>query len=278
MQILNMAPSSVAKKREWFVSPWKLEKADSKHLAFVPGRSPVAGEDGDSEVLREALQVPTAVDSEEHGGDSNPNDVLEDVLEDEVLDDGLDSLALLEDKTRDVLNEMLNSQEMQVSTLVTLDRIVPVVEFGGCQIFKSTLVSQLNGNPFLSKDRLTRVRNSIYFNNSEDYISAASSSNKCLLGLGSDCGVFFLQRNTLTKSSTVKSALKRKRGRQVRNGVPSSILEGVDEGTWWVGRVQKMRRRVGTKWGMSRQPIDLMNRPVRINKKKVIFALHYGTT
>ena len=28
-----------------------------------------------------------------------------------------------------------------------------------------------------------------------------------------------------------------------------------------------MRRRVGTKWGLSRQPIDLMNRPVRTNKK-----------
>ena len=59
-------------------------------------------------------------------------------------------------------------------------------------MFKSTLVSELNGNPFLSKDRLTRVQNSIYLNNVEEYMSAANSEKTCLLGLGSDYAVYFV--------------------------------------------------------------------------------------
>ena len=64
-------------------------------------------------------------------------------------------------------------------------------------IYKSTLVAELNGNPFLSKDQLTRIKNSMYFNNAEDYLSAANSTIIVLMGLGSDCGVLFMQSRTL---------------------------------------------------------------------------------
>ena len=80
------------------------------------------------------------------------------------------------------------------------DKVIPFVEFFGHKIFKSTLVSQLNSNLFLSKDRLTRVRNFIYFNNSDDYINASSSTKTMLLGLSMDCGVYFMQRSTTTIS------------------------------------------------------------------------------
>ena len=36
------------------------------------------------------------------------------------------------------------------------------------------------------------VKNFIYFNNSDDYLSARTSHNTCLLGIGSDCGIFFV--------------------------------------------------------------------------------------
>jgi hypothetical protein len=86
-------------------------------------------------------------------------------------------------------------------------------------------VSELNGNPYLSKDRLTRFRNSIYFNNAEDYLSAASSSSTMLLGLGSDCGVFFLQTANLNTTLAVKAAKRRKRsGKKVLP--PTSQLGG----------------------------------------------------
>ena len=114
------------------------------------------------------------------------------------------------------------------------------MEFDGQRIFKSTLVGQLNGNPFLSKDRLTRVRNSLYFNNSEDYLRAAQCSNTCFVGIGSDVGVYFLQRTTITRPSTVTAAKRRGNSLAKKSGRVASTLKGVDEGTWWVGRIQKM--------------------------------------
>lgn len=169
---------------------------------------------------------------------------------------------ILLDETRDVITGILNGQEGEPSGLTTPDKVSPIVEYGGHCIYKSTLVSQLNGNPFLSKDRLTRVRNSIYFNNSDDYLNAASSSTSCLLGIGSDCGVFFMQERV----SSGRGATKKRKAKKTPNGRPSSILQGVDEGTWWLGRVQKMRRRVGPRWGPVKEPIDLLN--LKVNDPK----------
>ena len=59
-------------------------------------------------------------------------------------------------------------------------------------IYKSTLVSELNGNNFISKDQLTRVRNSIYSNNADNYTTTSYSISLMMLGFGSDCGVFFV--------------------------------------------------------------------------------------
>jgi hypothetical protein len=83
----------------------------------------------------------------------------------------------------------------------------------------------------LSKDILTRVKNSIYFNNSNNYLSAATSEDTCLLGIESDCGVYFVQRSTIGISSTVKVAAKRSRGCQSRKETVTSVLHGIDEGS-----------------------------------------------
>jgi hypothetical protein len=125
-------------------------------------------------------------------------------------------------------------------------------------VYKSTLVNELNGNPFLSKDRLTRIRNSIYFNNSEDYLSAATSNSTCLLGLGSDCGVFFVESQSHAVESAAKAA--KSRSRMGRLGGPSNVPSTASLGTWWLGRIHKMRHKVGSRWRISRQPVDLLNR------------------
>ena len=108
------------------------------------------------------------------------------LVEDEIVDDDiLDSLLFLEDETRDALSKILNGVEDHFEPIATPPtKILPYVEYEGNQIFKSTLISQLNGNghPFLSKDRLMRVKKSIYFNNSE--VNVASSSSTMFLGLG----------------------------------------------------------------------------------------------
>ena len=58
------------------------------------------------------------------------------------------------------MNIMLSSLEGKISTLPHFPNIS-----------KSSRVTQLNGNPFFSKDKLTRLRNSLYFNNDDDYLS-----------------------------------------------------------------------------------------------------------
>jgi hypothetical protein len=41
-----------------------------------------------------------------------------------------------------------------------------------------------------------------------------------------------------------------------------NIYEGVDEDCWCLGRVQKIRRKIGSRWGINMTPIDLQNRSV----------------
>ena len=142
------------------------------------------------------------------------------------------------------------------------------MEFDGHMIFKSTLVGQLNGNSFLAKDRLTRVRNSLYFNNNEDYLRTIQCSNTCFVEIGSDVGVYFVQRTAITRPFTVTAAKRRGNSLAKKSGRVASTLQGVDEGTRWVGRIQKMRRRAsGTSWGSLKHPVDIANREVFTGKK-----------
>ena len=103
-------------------------------------------------------------------------------------------------------------------------------------------MSRLNGNPFLSKDRLTKVKDSIYFNNSDDSLNAANSIETHLLGLGSNCDVYFVHQVTTTQSSIAKAVGKRKRKKASKARHETCIQNGGDNGTWWIGRVQKMRK------------------------------------
>ncbi len=54
-----------------------------------------------------------------------------------------------------------------------------------------------------------------------------------------------------------------------RVGKPTCICSGTSNGTWKLRRGQRIRRRVGIRWGLSRQPIDLMNKPNAIAKKTI---------
>ena len=216
----------------------------------MPTISPVRGEDDDAEVLRCDLEAREA-EGIFVASNSNPYKDTKTEIEEDVSK----NLVVLEAEVRDVVTKMLNLEEPQVNSALPIDNVIPFVEFGGHHIYKSTLVSQLNANPFVSKDRLTRVRNSIYFNNSDDYISAGSSQETMLVGLGMDCGVYFVQQRTTSASS---SEGKRSRGRPSKRKQVTCVFNSVDEGSWCIGRVQKMRRKVDSSWGNCRQPIDLL--------------------
>ena len=68
LRILNMAPSIQCSNKDWFLIPWLMEKDDPSSFAYVPSKTPVQGEDGDAEVLRNDLEA-TAI--HEASTDSN---------------------------------------------------------------------------------------------------------------------------------------------------------------------------------------------------------------
>ena len=245
-----MAPSNSAPatKKVWFKSPWKLEKEDPTHLVYQPAATLQPG-DAECEPARLERSQDTGIHS---GSSSNPDDLLED----DLASNNETQLQVLQDDTRNVFVEFINDHEEQMSSACTSSKIIPVVTYDGHAMYKSTLVGQLNGNLYLSKDRLTRIKNSIYFNNADDYDGVASSTTTMFMGLESDVGVYFNNLRTTGGSST-RSDKRGKRGR------PSPTNCGVDNGIFCVGRVQKLRVKVGTKWGMCWHPIDLMKRSIQ---------------
>lgn len=42
---------------------------------------------------------------------------------------------------------------------------------------------------FISEDKITGVKHSMYFNNHDNYLNAAAFSSICFLGIGSECEV-----------------------------------------------------------------------------------------
>jgi hypothetical protein len=150
-------------------------------------------------------------------------------------------LQTMESEWRHELDEILDTIDDNVNTTTK-----PVVELDGKDMFKSCLVSQLNGNPTLSKDRLTRVRNGVYFRRDE---RASKKGVSIGFGIGSDCGVLF-------ESNSIPIV-----ERATRKGVSRSTKEGVSCGTWYIGRVQRIRKKDGNRVFDYHNDIDLLDRP-----------------
>ncbi|MCO5555230.1 hypothetical protein L7F22_008774 [Adiantum nelumboides] len=127
-------------------------------------------------------------------------------------------------------------------------QISPFVEVDGKTIYKSTLVSQLNGNPTLYKDRLTRVKGGVY----DTFDKKVTYQSRTCLVVGSDCAVLF---ERLPSKEIRRSKVKGKLG---------STNEGMSKGTWYLGRVVCMRRKLGLSMKETRGPIDLLDRPANV--------------
>ena len=120
-----------------------------------------------------------------------------------------------------------------------------VVELDGKDMCKYCLVSQLNGNPTLSKDRLNKVRNGVYFRRDE---RAPQKGVAIGFGIGSDCAVFFESEYIVVAEHTR------------RKGVYQSTKRGVFCGTWYIGRVQIIRKKDGNRVFEYHNEIDLLDR------------------
>ena len=99
-------------------------------------------------------------------------------------------LPIIEDETWHVISNILDFEEVNGGSNIVVVKVMMLVKYDGHQIFKVTLVSQLNTNIFWSKDRLTEVKKSIYFNNIVDYINTSSLPSSMSVGLGYDVGIF----------------------------------------------------------------------------------------
>ena len=78
-----------------------------------------------------------------------------------------------------------------------------------------------------------------------------SSRNANLFGIGSDCAVYFVDD---TQGLEITNHLKRNRNSTSLNQM------GKSHGTWYLGRVQKMRKKVGGRYVDYKRGFDLTNR------------------
>lgn len=142
---LNMAPSAVARGKKSTV-----EAADSKHWSYHLPVSLVRGEDGDGKVMRESLAT-KAPFTENLEVDPDCN-----LGEDSITTDDLDPLQVVEDECKHAFRDIISTSEaLPITDLEACEcspRISLMVKYCSKMLYKSTLVSELNGNPFLSKD------------------------------------------------------------------------------------------------------------------------------
>ena len=138
------------------------------------------------------------------------------------------------------MDEILDSIDENGSKTIKL-----VVDLDGKDMFKACLVSQLNGNLTLSKGKLTKVTNGVYLRWDGKTPQKGVSIG---FGIGSDCGVLF-ESNWILPTERIG-----------RKGVPRSTRQGVSCGTWFIGRVQRIREKDGNRVFDYHNDIDLLDR------------------
>lgn len=86
---------------------------------------------------------------------------MKDCIGDDGVDDGENHLAMLDDETQNAMMDLLNRIEVLVLQIQNIEKVQPTIKVDGHCIYKSSLVSQFNGNNFLSKDCLARIKHAI---------------------------------------------------------------------------------------------------------------------
>ncbi|KAL3684531.1 hypothetical protein R1sor_002553 [Riccia sorocarpa] len=212
--LLNMAPHTGVRDQTWWKAPWASEKdlgvfAKANDVSTCPADTKAEEYDGEIADPNTTGDLWDLASPLQAGGSDSEEE------------DGANDLAVVGHEARHVMSEVLQ----QVCSEEEVTKFDPLVAYDGHSIYKATLVSQLIGNPTLSKDRLTRIKQSIYFNGVK-HRPRADGVPVCILDIGSDCAVLF---DTENKNRSTRS----KKGR-------GSMTLSKDV---WVGRAQKIRRR-----------------------------------
>ncbi|KAL3687374.1 hypothetical protein R1sor_013683 [Riccia sorocarpa] len=246
-----MAPHTGVRNQVWWKTPWITERElglFERSVEVSPESLESERDDGEAE-LADLNTIGDLWDLTSQVSYEGPESELE--------DDGADDLAVAGHETKHIMSEVFHELCSDEQEVMMFD---PMVSYDGHSIYKATLVSQLVGNPTLSKDRLTRIKQAIYFNGVKQK-ARVDGVPVCILDIGSDCAVFFKSENT--RRST------RSNRRRTANALSNEV---------WIGRVQKIRRKYNGKWGKTRTEVDLLDSPVGTSGEGCICQVYHPVT
>ncbi|KAL2609054.1 hypothetical protein R1flu_027627 [Riccia fluitans] len=244
---LNMFPHAGVRDKTWWRTPWTLEKEleifrtssstqEPDHERFELNDMEEVEEMPNSELSFDLWDIPEAT------GAPSTVEVDMDVEEDETND-----LEVYGHEARHVMSKTMSTLLMEHAP--TKGKVDLMVSYEGHEVYKASLVTLLVGNPTLSKDCLTRIKQSVYFNGVKPK-PRVDGVPVCIMDVGLDYAVLFDSPDNLYTISS-RGLQTGQKGR--RDGQTNQV---------WFGRVQKIRMKYNGKWGKSRSEIDLLDRPV----------------
>ncbi|KAL3685965.1 hypothetical protein R1sor_003987 [Riccia sorocarpa] len=173
---LNMAPHNRVRDQTWWRTPWVKEE----ELQMFGKSQP--NENHEEELEEAFFEDGSASLSFDLWDVTTPRGVREGVSGEDAEDD----LPFVGHETRHVMTEVLN----EVLSTVSTSKVDPMVSHEGHLVYKASLVSLLVGNPTLSKDRLSRIKQTVFFNGVKPKLRVPGVP-VVILDVGSDCAALF---------------------------------------------------------------------------------------
>lgn len=206
---LQMNPSTSCRNTLWWQSPWMVEAKGVDHGGWcdvnVDDLDPLDALDPE-QIVNEPTEVPEAPTADpvenpspegsENGGDSRSTDA-----------------RVVEAECRDTMASLFCELVYEKRNGQTEETVCPTVNFEGKTLHKSHLVRQLVENPHLSKDRLTRVKQGLYFSAKVDKPRIREGEATMFITVGSDIGVVFYKPKPPPRDTRGTEAAGRKKNR-----------------------------------------------------------------
>ncbi|KAL2632184.1 hypothetical protein R1flu_016870 [Riccia fluitans] len=185
---LNMSPHAGMRDKTWWRTPWTVEKElgifgtssstqEPNHERFEVNEVEEVEGMPNSELSSDLWDIPEATGA--------PSTMEADM---DVEGDETNNLEVYGHEARHVMSETMSTLSMEHAP--TNRKVDSMVSYEGHEMYKASLVSLLVGNPTLSKDRLTRIKQSVYFNNVKPK-PRVDGIPMYIMDVGSDCAVLF---------------------------------------------------------------------------------------
>ncbi|KAL2653470.1 hypothetical protein R1flu_021598 [Riccia fluitans] len=151
--------------------------------------------------LQEAQSLFTQLNMSPHARDTPKGIGVPSTMEAnvDVEEDETNDLEVYGHEARHVMSETMSTLLMEHAP--TKRKVDPMVSYEGHQMYKPSLVNFLLGNPILSKDHLTCIKQSVYFNGMKPK-QRVDGVPVCIIDVGSDCAMLFDGSNNLFSISS----------------------------------------------------------------------------